>query len=122
MFRAPGHLDRCVAHSQMEQLVVRSDATATQILGPMNEFRCAFSVNRALGKIFSLVAENRLPARNAAVLAYTCQLILQSLSAVKNEIYYARGREANNQNILNAIAQEEREPKPQSAPQVHIGG
>lgn len=122
MFRAPGHADRCVAHSQMEQMVVRSDATAAQILGPMNEFRCALSVNRALGKIFSLVAENRLPARNAAVLTYTCQLILQTLSTVKHEIYSVRGREANDENILRAIAQEEGESETETSSQDHIGG
>ncbi len=62
---------------------------SSALLGPIEDFRTAASINHALGKLFILLAGNRIAPRQAAVLAYICQLLLQSLSEVKNEVNVA---------------------------------
>jgi hypothetical protein len=58
---------------------------AKELLGPLDDFHTAAGINHALGRLFVLLAANRLPARNAGTLAYVCQLMLQSLPGVKDE-------------------------------------
>ncbi len=62
---------------------------SSDLIGPVQDFRTAASINHALGKLFILLAGNRIAPRQAAVLAYICQLLLQSLSEVKNEVNVA---------------------------------
>jgi hypothetical protein len=58
-----------------------------ELLGPIHDFRSAASINHVLGNLVILLAADRIPTRNAAVLAYACQLLLQSLSEVKSELW-----------------------------------
>ena len=56
-------------------------------LAPLSgEFRTATDVNRALSRLFSLLAQNRIPRRNAVALGYLAQLLLQTLPGVREEI------------------------------------
>ena len=63
-----------------------------------------------MGKLFALLAKNRIPVRNAAVLAYIGQLLLHSLSGVKNETMRSRGPDAWQQIIRRALQNESRRP------------
>ena len=60
---------------------------SAELLGPVEDFRTAAAVNHALGKLLILLAGNRISPRRGAVLAYTCQLLLQSVAAVDKEIW-----------------------------------
>ena len=60
---------------------------SADLLGPVEDFRTAAAVNHALGKLLILLAGNRISPRRGAVLAYTCQLLLQSVAAVDKEIW-----------------------------------
>ena len=60
---------------------------SSYLLGPVEDFRTAAAVNHALGKLLILLAGNRISPRRGAVLAYTCQLLLQSVAAVDKEIW-----------------------------------
>lgn len=62
------------------------DVTA-ELLGPTEDFCSATAINLALRRLVILLAGNRIAPRRAAVLAYTFQLILQSLGEVKNEFH-----------------------------------
>jgi len=66
-----------------------AQAVSAELLGPFAELTTATAVNHALGKLFSLVAQGRIPSRDAAVLAYISQLLLNSLSAVRHEAQLA---------------------------------
>lgn len=68
-----------------------AEKTALELLGPLDDFRSAQAINHALGKLFSLTGRNRIPVRNAAVLGYIAQLLLQTLRPVRNEIIEAGG-------------------------------
>jgi hypothetical protein len=52
------------------------------------------SVNRVLEKLFVLIANNRIPMRNAGLLAYVGSLLLNSVPQVKNEMYQIKGSAA----------------------------
>ena len=69
-----------------------SEAVAQEILGPMGDFRSACAINRALGKLLTLTAQKRIPARDSAVIAYIAQLLLQTLRPLHNELYDTGGR------------------------------
>src|SRR5260370_18510037 len=56
--------------------------TSASITG---EFMPSTDINLVLGKLFTALAQNRIPPRNAAILAYIGQLMLHSLPGVKRE-------------------------------------
>ena len=91
MSPAPGGDSLCLPHRQRQQKESDAQALAAELLGPFREFKTATAVNHALGKLFSLVARGRIAPRNAAVLAYIGQLLLNSLSAVRREAQLTRG-------------------------------
>jgi len=85
--RAPDHHSLCSYHAK-EQERQRQDsaALALELLGPVPGFYTAFSINNVIGNLFILLASDRISPRKGAVLAYTCQLLLQSQREVKNEL------------------------------------
>src|SRR5713101_4767955 len=89
--RSAAHPSLCSYHAREESQKTKSpDSLALDLLGPIHDFRTATSVNHVLGKLLVLLAAERVPPRNAAVLAYICQLLLQSLSDVKHELYLGK--------------------------------
>lgn len=60
------------------------------LLGPMEDFRTLAAINHALGKLAILLAGKRIAPRRAAVLAYTFQLLLQTVSEAKEDDSTAR--------------------------------
>jgi len=81
----------CLPHWQRHNR--DAQAVSAELLGPFAKLNTATAVNHALGKLFSLVAQGRVAPRNAAVLAYIGQLLLNSLSAVRHEAQLARGHD-----------------------------
>ena len=104
----------CLDHWQREQQLyagsVDAETLAAELLGSFKDFKTTTAVNHALGKLFALLAKNLIPARNAAVLAYIGQLLLHSLSGVKNETMRSRGPDAWLQIIRRALQNESRKP------------
>ena len=74
--------DLCAHHAQ--QLLRRHRAgqtVAAELLASITDFSDAASVNRFLGNLARMVALRRIPRRDAVVLAYISQLILNSQTA-----------------------------------------
>ncbi len=92
MLRMDDHPSLCRQH-QRQQLQPETDpkTLAAELLGSIQDFNTATAVNQALGRLFALLAGNRLPPRNAAILAYICQLLLNTLPAVQQEITRTEG-------------------------------
>ncbi len=92
MLRMKGHPSLCLQH-QRQQLQPHTDpkTVAAELLGSIQDFKTATAVNQALARLFALLASHRLPPRNAAVLAYICQLLLLTLPAVQQEITRTEG-------------------------------
>lgn len=86
MLRSIGHPSLCLFHARAEQQLLESHQLGAEIAATVSgEFSTATDINFVLGKLFTAVAQNRLPVRNGAVLAFMCQLMLQSLSRLKEE-------------------------------------
>ena len=59
---------------------------AKELFGSIEDFQTTASINHALGRLAILQARNRIPVRNAAVLAYTFQLLLQTIRNKDSEL------------------------------------
>src|SRR5229473_5445775 len=66
------------------------------------QFMTATDINFVLGKLFTATAQNRIPPRNAAVLAYIGQLMLHSLPNLKKEYTFVYKYESWNKMLDNA--------------------
>lgn len=89
--RSATHASLCVFHSHEEQQLLESRKLGSEIAAPLTgNFLTATDINHVLGKVFTAVAQNRLPVRTAHALAYLAQLMLMSVPAIKKEFdfYY----------------------------------
>lgn len=103
MFRRESHPSLCPFHARQEQQILDAGSVARELASISGDFRTANDINHALGKLFQLCAADRLPARKAAVLAYIGQLLLHSLSKVRNEYQTANGLDAWDQLVYATV-------------------
>ena len=101
--RASGYSAFCLPHSQMEQQYLDADSVSKKLLGPVYDFRTDLAVNEVLGRLVILVAENRIPLRNATTLAYICQLLLASHTGLRYEINLRSGSSGERYIINRAV-------------------
>jgi len=86
MLRMPGHSYLCVFHARAERQVVESDRIGAELATTLTGgFMTATDINFALGRLYQAVAQNRIPPRNAANLAFIGKLLLLSLDKRKDE-------------------------------------
>ena len=97
------HRTLCIYHARSEQPLLAADQAARQLVSLSGDFRTASDINHVLGKLFSLVAQNRIPRRNAVALAYIAQLLLQSLPEVRSEIRNTLGYRAWDATVHEAL-------------------
>ena len=65
---------------------VDPEALATELLGEIDDFSTAGSVNLFLGNLVKQLARKRIARRDAVALAYISQLLLNSLPALVREV------------------------------------
>ena len=77
----------CLRHAA--QLKKDRDAAnvATRLIGDTVEFTSAVTINRSLGELYKLLARDEIVPRRAAVMAYTCHLLLRTLPAIEHELH-----------------------------------
>ena len=76
----------CRNHAQLpEHDHAPVDLSASLTVG-LAEFKSAVPINEFLSRLLHLQAEDRIPPRRAAVMAYTCNLILRTLPAIEHEV------------------------------------
>jgi hypothetical protein len=91
MFRHESHPTLCIVHAREEQQLLELDRIGAELASLSGEFTTATDINHVVGKLFKLVAANRIPRRNAELLAYLAQLLLFSQKDVKHEQTIATG-------------------------------
>ncbi len=91
MPRSETHRSLCLSHARQEQQFLSVDCVGQELASLSGDFKTSSDINHVLGKLFSLLANNRIPPRNAAALAYIAQLLLQTLPAVEIEIKNGAG-------------------------------
>jgi len=60
---------------------------AARLIGDTQEFTSAVAINRSLGELYKLLAHDEIAPRRAAVMAYTCNLLLHTLPAIDRELH-----------------------------------
>ena len=101
-----GHTSLCHFHLSREiRGISDGDFLAADILNSVGNFQSAATINLALGKIFVHQITGRLSRQDAIALCYNCQLLLQTLPAVKEEIAiggYSNSWKTETDRILSA--------------------
>ncbi len=92
MLRGEGDPSLCPEHRRQQfPPHLAPEAVAAELLGSIEDFQSATAVNQVLGRLFALVASQRIPPRHAVVLAYIGQLLLSSIPAVDHEMTATEG-------------------------------
>jgi len=76
----------CSRHAARRNKEQITAAQAAALIGESGEFRSPVEINRSLGELYKLLARNEIAPRRAAVMAYTCSLLLRSLVAIEREL------------------------------------
>jgi hypothetical protein len=75
LVRSATHPTLCLFHARDEQQLLESHRLGAEISSSLTgDFMIATDVNYVLGKLFTALAQNRIPRRNAATLAYRLQV------------------------------------------------
>ncbi|MFZ0818660.1 MAG: hypothetical protein WAM91_01210 [Candidatus Acidiferrales bacterium] len=94
----------CAAHATADRQLREADDIAKYLLAKTPHLDTAASVNYFLEKLVEVVANNRIPVRNATLLTYIGSLLLNSVGQVRNELLAMRGHDAWNKKIFNAFS------------------
>jgi hypothetical protein len=97
------HGTLCVFHARGEHELLAADQAARRLVSLSGEFKTASDINHVLGQLFSLVAENRIPHRDASALTYIAQLLLHSLPHVRAEIKNTLGYKVWDATVQQAL-------------------
>jgi hypothetical protein len=76
----------CFRHAQLRQKKRHAADLAGDLAGQLTEFTTAADLNTFLSRLLLLQARDRIAPRRAAVMAYTCNLLLRTLPAMDREI------------------------------------
>jgi hypothetical protein len=75
----------CRKHAAEHQQQLDQADFSAALIGDVQEFRSASDINHSLGELFKLQARNQISPRRAAVMAFTCNLLLRTLPAIERE-------------------------------------
>ena len=85
VLNAQSHL--CFRHAQLRQKKRHAADLAGDLAGQLTEFTTAADLNTFLSRLLLLQAHDRIAPRRAAVMAYTCNLLLRTLPAIYQETH-----------------------------------
>jgi len=121
MPRSATHPALCFHHAREERQLRDADLVGVELASLSGDFKTANDLNHVLGKLFTLIAQGRIPARNAALLAYVGQLLLHSLDSVKREICRVQGTDAWEHLLLRAFTPRLPAPQPLVSREARLG-
>jgi hypothetical protein len=75
----------CFKHAAVRQKELDQTDFSASLIGNVEEFRSAADINHTLGELYKLQARNQISPRRAAVMAFTCNLLLHTLPAIERE-------------------------------------
>jgi hypothetical protein len=85
--RIPARLNSqfCGTHTQADAARREADDLAATLTSGLEEFTSAAHINDFLSRLLLLLAQDRISPRRAAVMAYTANLLLRSLSVMEQQ-------------------------------------
>ena len=75
----------CAEHARHQQKKDKASNLSADLIAGLTEFRSAAPINDFLARLLIFQAQDRIPPRRAAVMAYTCNLLLRTLPAIEHE-------------------------------------
>ena len=104
MLRHKNHTTLCLFHAHAELQLLESHRLGAEMAATFTgDFLTAADINHVMGKVFTALAQNRIPQRTAATLAYLGQVMLLSLPMAKNETKFVYSYETWIDFINNGI-------------------
>ncbi len=103
--RMQSHPTFCIRHARPaapEPTVPELDLSQ-ELLGPLTDFRSATSINYTLGRLLILKAAGHISARDASIVAYICQLLMQTVPAVRKEMSCSRATSPDYQDLRDVL-------------------
>jgi len=90
MLRHSEHPCLCVFHARAESQLVESERLGIELGATLTgNFMNATDINNAMGRLYSAVAQNRIPVRNANTLARIGSTLLRTVPGIKNEFKFS---------------------------------
>jgi hypothetical protein len=77
----------CFRHAAEQKKDLDIASVAARLIGDTQEFTSAVAINRSLSELYKLLARDEIAPRRAAVMAYTCNLLLHTLPAIDRELH-----------------------------------
>jgi len=77
----------CRNHAQLPEHEHAPVNLSASLTAGLTDFKSAVPVNEFLSRLLHLQAEDRISPRRAAVMAYTCNLILRTLPVIQHELH-----------------------------------
>jgi hypothetical protein len=103
MLRQANHPTLCPFHARDEQQLLESHNLGAQIATSYTgDFLTAADINHVMSKVFTALAQNRIPQRTATTLAYLGQVMLHALPLAKKETTFVYSYEGWKHMIENA--------------------
>jgi hypothetical protein len=103
MLRHKNHTTLCLFHAHAEHQLLESHRLGAEMAATFTgDFLTAADINHVMGKVFTALAQNRIPQRTAATLAYLGQVMLLSLPMAKKETKFVYSFETWKDFIDNA--------------------
>lgn len=75
----------CAEHARRQQKRDKAANLSAELVAGLTEFRSAVPINDFLSRLLLFQAQDRIPPRRAAVMAYTCNLLLRTLPVLQHE-------------------------------------
>lgn len=85
MLLHPSHSSLCPFHARQERLLLESQRIGSELKSISGEFRTTTDINHALGKLWDMLADDRIPRKRAATMAYVAALLLPTVSRLRLE-------------------------------------
>jgi hypothetical protein len=121
MLRAPGHPGLCFFHAEQNQEFINADEVAAELFTGIGESGTPVDINRALGKLFKLVAAQRIPLRTARALAYISQQILNIVGPMAAGNFGATNENDGNLNQLRETMARRTAPQASEVAKTEVG-
>ena len=84
-FVSDGSSGLCFAHARIQQQAHEAADLTSALATEPGDFKSAAEIQAFLAKLLRLLAQDRIPARRAAVMAYITNQLLRALTAIQQE-------------------------------------
>ena len=81
----------CAEHARRRLQRDKAAQLSADLIAGLTEFKSAVPINDFLSRLLLFQAQDRISPRRAAVMAYTCNLLLHTLPAIGKEVHSPNG-------------------------------